>query len=159
MTTWTGCPAAKERRFSTAISSSRCRVSRAAQLIWGVMMQFLAESRGLSAGMGSASATSTPRAASFPAARASATSCSASSWPRLLLMRMAPSFISRRVSRLMSRSVWGVMGQWRLTTSLRRSSSSRGVQGAPSVQGWGPQAMTSIPRAAAMRPTARPMRP
>ena len=41
---------------------SRRRASRGAQLIWGVMTQFFAVSRGLSAGRGSVSATSTPAA-------------------------------------------------------------------------------------------------
>ena len=124
------------------IAGALGRASRGAQLMWGVMRQFLAVSRGLSAGMGSASATSTPAARSLPLLRASATSRSTMRGPRLLLSRMAPSFILPMVSRLMRPRVSGNRGQWRLTTSLRASSASRGTQGAgrvPSAQApWRP---------------------
>ena len=67
----------------------------------GVMMQFFAVSRGLSARMGSVETTSKPAKATLPLFRASARSCSTTICPRLLLMMMTPSFILAMFSLLM----------------------------------------------------------
>ena len=54
------------------------------------------------------------------------------SGPREVLISMTPSFIREMVSRLMRFAVSGKSGQWRLITSLTRSSSSRETHsGAP----------------------------
>ena len=123
----------------TAQSMIRWRLSLGAQEMWGVMMQFFAFSRGLSPRMGSVETTSRPAAASLPAFSASARSCSTTRGPRLLLRRMAPSFILAMVSRLMIPSVSGNRGQWRATTSDRARRASRSTYSAmarPASLGW-----------------------
>ena len=104
----------------------RSLASLVAQEMWGVMMQFFAVRRTLSALMGSVETTSTAAAASFPEFSASARSCSTTSGPRLLLMRIAPSFIFAMFSLLMMPWVEGNSGQCRNTKSdcFKSSSSS-----------------------------------
>ena len=125
-------------------------------------MQFFACSSGLSARIGSSDATSSPAAQSFPLFSASARSCSTISPPRLLLMRIAPSFIFAMLSRLMIPAVSGNSGQCSETTSASASSVSSGTYSAiarPSSVSVRLYASTRIPIARAMRPTCRPMRP
>ena len=109
------------------MSISRWRLSRAAQLMCGVMMQFFAVSSGLSGRIGSTETTSSPAAYTRPRFSASAKSCSITSGPRPLLMRMTPGFIRSMLCRLMRPSVCGVSGQFRLITSAFASSSSSGT--------------------------------
>ena len=62
LTTLTGLPARNARRFSTAISMRRWRLSFGAQEMCGVRKQFFAVSRGLSGCIGSVETTSSPAA-------------------------------------------------------------------------------------------------
>ena len=73
-TTLMQAPARYARTFSIAVCCSRRRHSSAAQLMCGVMTQFLAESSGLSMAMGSVSMASSPAPAILPLFSASARS-------------------------------------------------------------------------------------
>ena len=73
-TTLMQTPARYARTFSIAVCCSRRRHSSAAQLMCGVMTQFLAESSGLSMAMGSVSMASSPAPAILPLFSASARS-------------------------------------------------------------------------------------
>ncbi len=75
-TTLNRVPFTKLRRFSTAVSMRRWRLSAGAQEMWGVIMQFGASNSGLSARIGSVDTTSRPAAATLPDFRASVRSCS-----------------------------------------------------------------------------------
>ena len=99
-TTFTGLPAMNARIFSAAISISLERASWVPQAMWGVSIMLGAFSSGLSARMGSTLATSEAAAQSLPLLSASAKAYSSTTGPRLVLMRIAPSFIFAMVSRL-----------------------------------------------------------
>lgn len=89
-----GVPARYASMLDSVISSSRRRVSRPPQAIWGVIWQFLAWNRRLSGRIGSVEATSTPAPLSFPAFSASANACSSTIAPLDVLIRYAPGFHS-----------------------------------------------------------------
>ena len=125
-------------------------------------MQFFACSSGLSARIGSSDATSSPAAQSFPQFSASARSCSTIRPPRLLLMRIAPSFIFAMLALLMMPSVSGNSGQCSEMTSASASSVSSETYSAiarPVSVSVRLCASTRIPSARAMRPTRCPIRP
>ena len=66
LTTLIGCPSSHARMLSAVVSMIRWRLSFGAQEMCGVMMQFLARSRGLSERMGSVDTTSSAAAATLP---------------------------------------------------------------------------------------------
>ena len=119
-------PCLKLFKLFTAISISRTLASLVAHAICGVMKQFFALSKGLSAFGGSVERTSTPAAAIFPSFRASAKSCSLINGPRPVLIIMAVGYISARRSLLTISFVDGVSGQCKLIISqvLNNSSNS-----------------------------------
>ncbi len=124
LTTLMGLPARNALMFSAVAAIRRRRAASVAQAMCGVMMQFLADSRGLSMWMGSADTTSTAAPAMRSALRASARSCSTTRPPRAVLMSNALGFIrssSARSTRPLVESVWG---QCRETTSAAAKSSS-----------------------------------
>ena len=111
LTEVTGLPFAHSRMLSAVISMILCLASFVAQEMCGVIMQFLAFKSGLSAFIGSVDTTSTAAAYTLPLSRASARSYSLTSGPRLLLIRITPSFILLMFSLLMIPSVSGKSGQ------------------------------------------------
>ena len=97
----------------------------------GVMMQFFAFSRGLSARMGSVETTSSPAKATLPLFRASARSCSTTICPRLLLRMITPSFILAMFSLLMMPTLKSAKGIWSASTSDRANRPSRSTNSTP----------------------------
>src|SRR5690625_7810946 len=88
-TSLTGDPLIKLRTLFTAISIILVRASFVAQAICGVMMQFSAESSGLSAEGGSVESTSNPAPAICSRLSASAKSCSSINCPLEVLIKKA----------------------------------------------------------------------
>lgn len=92
--------------------------------MWGVMRQFFACSRGLSVAGGSVESTSSPAPASLPLFRAFASACSSTTGPRLVLIKIAPSFILSKAAAFIIPWVSGVRGQWQVMMSLFASTVS-----------------------------------
>src|SRR5436190_19249157 len=117
-TTFSGSPAMKARTLAIAICIRRERAARVAQAMCGVTRQFFARNNGLPAGGGSTERTSTAAPAMRPEFSASASACSSTSPPRLVLSKNAVGFIKASRFALTRLLVLGVSGQCRLTTSL-----------------------------------------
>lgn len=164
-TTFCGAPSTNAPTLAVTVASKRSRASWVAQAIWGVTMMFwpFACSRGLSGCMGSTDTTSAAKPASLPDRSASTTACSSTSVPRAVFRRYAPSFMRPMVWTFIMRSVSGVAGACRVTTSETASSSSRLTWRTPSLSSWGFadrfSNTTGMPKARAMRHTACPMLP
>mmetsp|Transcript_37333 Transcript_37333/g.68891 ORF Transcript_37333/g.68891 Transcript_37333/m.68891 type:complete len:202 (+) Transcript_37333:134-739(+) len=144
------------------MSMSRCLVSRRFHPMCGVRMTLSIVYSGLSIGGGSTSCTSKPAPAMVPAFRAAIRSSSLMTGPRAVLIMKAVGFIFSKAALSMRCLVSALRGQWRLTKSLRGSSSSTVVismLGLPLGFGFRLEIMTFMPRATAMSATLLPMPP
>ena len=140
----------------------RSRAAALAQAMCGVMQQFRAVSSGLSARGGSCESTSSPAAKMVPLFSASARSCSLTSGPRPVLMRMALGFICFKRAALTSSRVESVRGQCRLMMSQWAKSSSSSVfliSGGSWKGDLDVYACTSMPKPMAMRAVLQPVCP
>ena len=123
-------PSRSRRPFSTATRSARRSASGVSHATRGLKTTLSSASSGWSWGKGSVARASRPAARKVPAANASASAAASTSPPGAVLTRIAPGFISPSADASTSRSVSGVSGRCRETTSLVSTSSRNGTNAA-----------------------------